>query len=139
MKLQTIGEVAKRTGVAASALRYYERAGILPAPHRAGGRRLYDADALRRVDVLPIAQQAGFTLGEIKTLFNGFGSSVPLSERWQSLARAKIGELDLLAKRIRKMKGALELGLACGCVRIEDCSLSPRDIDAGKSRTSCCG
>src|SRR5207247_1894700 len=92
------------------------------------GRRCYEPDAIRRIDVLRFAQQAGFTLEEIKTLFNGFGAETPLSARWQSLAKAKIGELDLLAKRIQRMRRALEIGLKCGCVRIEDCSLSPNDI-----------
>lgn len=68
----SIGEVARRTGVRPSALRYYEEAGILPAPARVGGRRRYDADVIRRVDLLRFAQQAGFTLDEIKTLFHGF-------------------------------------------------------------------
>lgn len=141
MKMFSIGQVAKRTGVAATALRYYEEAGILPAPPRVRGRRLYSSDIVRRVDVLRFAQQAGFTLEEIRTLFNGFGAETPLSSRWQSMARAKLTELDVLAKRIRKMKRALQLGLECGCVRIEDCSLSPKDFEATKSRTKsgCCG
>jgi MerR family redox-sensitive transcriptional activator SoxR len=141
MKMMSIGEVSKRTGVAASALRYYEDAGILPAPQRAGGRRLYGADAIRRVDVLRFAQQVGFTLEEIRTLFNGFGDETALSARWEPLARAKLAELDMLSKRIRKMKRALELGMKCRCVRVEDCSLSPRDIETVKPRAgrSCCG
>jgi MerR family redox-sensitive transcriptional activator SoxR len=141
MKTYSIGETAKRTGVRTSALRYYEDAGILPAPARSGGRRFYDSDAIRRIDVLRFAQQAGFTLDEIKTLFHGFGAETPLSTRWQSLARAKLTELDLLSKRIKRMRRALELGLKCGCVRIEDCSLSPRDAqDAKPARAAtCCG
>ncbi|HEX2211710.1 MAG TPA: MerR family transcriptional regulator, partial [Longimicrobium sp.] len=67
MEELSIGEVARRTGVAASALRYWEDAGLLPAPRRVGGRRRYDADAVRRVEVLRSAQQAGFTLAEIRT------------------------------------------------------------------------
>lgn len=141
MKTYSIGEIAKRTGLRTSALRYYEEAGILPAAARAGGRRFYDADAIRRIDVLRFAQQAGFTLDEIKTLFHGFGAGTPLSTRWQSLARAKLVELDVQAKRIKRMKRALELGLKCGCVRVEDCSLSPRDAEVPKSvrAKSCCG
>ncbi|MGH8241963.1 MAG: MerR family transcriptional regulator [Steroidobacteraceae bacterium] len=140
MNALSIGQVAKRTGVAASALRYYEESGILPPPARASGRRHYDADAIRRIDVLRFAQQAGFTLDEIKTLFHGFGAETPLSARWQSLARAKLVELDLLAKRIRKMKRALELGLKCGCVRVEDCPLSPKDVEKLQPQASatCC-
>jgi MerR family redox-sensitive transcriptional activator SoxR len=125
VKLLSIGEVARRTGVRTSALRYYEDAGVLPTAKRINGRRCYDPNVIRHIDVLRFAQQAGFTLREIKTLFHGFGAEMPLSARWVSLARAKLDELDLLAKRIRRMRRALELGLECGCVRVEDCSLSP--------------
>lgn len=141
MKTFSIGQISKQTGVPATALRYYEDAGILPAPARVGGRRLYDAKAVRHVDVLRFAQQAGFTLEEIKTLFHGFASETPLSVRWQELARAKILELDNLAKRIKRMKRALTIGLECGCIRVEDCLLSAKDAETPsrpKSK-SCCG
>lgn len=142
MKALSIGEVAKRTGVRASALRYYEEAGILPAPARVSGRRTYKADVIRRIDVLKFAQQAGFTLDEIKTLFHGFGAETPLSKRWQSLAKEKLRELDLLAERVVRMRRAIELSLNCGCVRIEDCTLSAPDVAEGtalpaKSRKGC--
>jgi MerR family redox-sensitive transcriptional activator SoxR len=136
MRQLSIGEVARRTGVRTSALRYYEEAGILPTPARVSGRRCYDADAIRRVDVLRFAQQAGFTLREIKTLFHGFGAETPLSARWKSLARGKLRELDVLAERVQRMRRALELGLKCGCVRVEDCSLSPADVpETNRPRT----
>jgi len=134
MKPLSIGEVARRTGIRTSALRYYEEAGILPTAARVGGRRRYDADIIHRIDVLRFAQQAGFTLEEIKTLFHGFGADTPVSTRWQSLARKKLDELDLLAERIRRMKQALQLGLKCGCIRIEDCTLSPAVVDDAKSQ-----
>ncbi len=124
----SIGQVARRTGIRPSALRYYEDAGILPAPPRVRGQRRYDANIVRRLDLLRFAQQAGFTLEEIRTLFHGFGTQIPLSARWRSLARKKLTELDDLAERIRRMRGALELSLKCGCIRVEDCSLSPADI-----------
>jgi MerR family transcriptional regulator, redox-sensitive transcriptional activator SoxR len=140
MRSLSIGEVARRTGIRTSALRYYEDAGILPRPARVNGRRSYDADVIRRIDVLRFAQQAGFTLEEIKTLFNGFRAETPLSSRWQALARTKLHELDELAQRIKRMRRALEVSLKCGCVRIEDCSLSPADvpeIDQPRKKSRC--
>ncbi len=134
MKPLTIGEVAKRTGVRTSALRYYEEAGLLPDPARVSGQRRYDAGAIHRIEVLRFAQQAGFTLEEIKTLFHGFAAETPLSSRWRSLANAKLRELDLLALRIERMRRALKLGLKCGCIRIEDCTLSPADVEVGDGR-----
>jgi MerR family redox-sensitive transcriptional activator SoxR len=123
MKAYSIGEVAERTGVPASAIRYYETAGILPKPSRSSGRRYYRAEDIRRIDVLKFAQQTGFTLHEIKTLFQGFNSKNQLNARWQVLARKKVGELDVLVQRIQGMRQALESGLKCGCIRIEDCSI----------------
>lgn len=136
MKPLSIGEVAKRAGVRTSAIRYYEEAGILPRPSRVSGQRRYDAETVQRVDVLRFAQQAGFTLEQIKTLFHGFGAGTPLSSRWKALATSKMRELDELAKRIEQMKRALELGLKCGCVRVEDCMLSPSDVEDGGERHS---
>jgi MerR family redox-sensitive transcriptional activator SoxR len=123
-----IGEVARRTGLRTSALRYYEESGLLPAPTRVKGLRVYDAQVIRRIDGLRFAQEAGFTLKEIKILFQGSGVKSTLSARWQSMARKKLLELDLLAARVVRMCQALELGLKCGCVRIEDCTLSPGDM-----------
>ena len=142
MKTLSIGEVAKKTGIRTSALRYYEEAGILPAPGRINGRRYYDMDCVRRVDVLRFAQQAGFSLDEIRVLFRGFDATTPLSARWQSLAKRKLTELDELTEHIQSMRRALEIGLKCGCVRIEDCSLSPADATADgqqkRQSKSCC-
>jgi MerR family transcriptional regulator, redox-sensitive transcriptional activator SoxR len=130
----SIGEVARRTGLRASALRYYEESGLLPAPTRVKGRRVYDAQVLRHIDGLRFAQEAGFTLKEIKALFHDSGVKSTLSARWQSMARKKLLELDLLASRVVRMRQALELGLKCGCVRIEDCTLSPGDVPPSESR-----
>jgi MerR family transcriptional regulator, redox-sensitive transcriptional activator SoxR len=130
MKKYSIGEVARQTGITTSAIRYYEDAGILPRPARNSGRRYYDMDAIRRIDVLKFAQQTGFTLKEIKTLFQGFNSKTQLNARWQVLARKKVEELDALVQRIQGMRQALESGLKCGCIRIEDCS--PASTNATK-------
>jgi len=117
----TIGEVARRAGIRPSALRYYEEVGVLPPVRRVNGRRRYDPVVLRMLDVLRVAQEAGFTLDEIRTLFHGFGAEMPLPERWRSLAVAKLRELDELIARAEGMRRAIERGLGCGCVRLEDC------------------
>ncbi|HEX6940659.1 MAG TPA: MerR family transcriptional regulator [Longimicrobiales bacterium] len=124
MEELTIGEVARRTGLRASALRYYEAEGILPAPRRVNGRRRYDSSILPMVALLRFAKHAGFTLSEIRKLFHGFGADTPLGERWRALARAKLEELDQLIDRATRMKQAIELGRRCGCVRIEECALT---------------
>ncbi|HEU4603250.1 MAG TPA: MerR family transcriptional regulator [Steroidobacteraceae bacterium] len=140
MKLPSIGQIAKQTGVAASAIRYYESEGLLRTPARVNGRRVYDATTIRRIDLLRFAQEAGFTLDEIKVLFNGFEARTSLSARWQKMARKKIEELDSLARKVERMKAALKLGLECGCLRIEDCTLTPEDAanpDAARAKGGC--
>lgn len=117
----TIGEVARRTGLRTSALRYYEDAGILPPPRRVNGRRRYDPMVLRMLDVLQFAQKAGFTLDEIRTLFHGFDAETPMDERWRALAESKLTELDELIARAQQMRQAIVAGLGCGCIRLEDC------------------
>jgi MerR family transcriptional regulator, redox-sensitive transcriptional activator SoxR len=123
----SIGEVAIRAGIRPSALRYYEGAGLLPAPERVNGRRCYDGEVLRdvldRLTVVRVAQQAGFTVTEIKTLLDGFSDDTPPSERWRVLAREKLTEVEALVERALGMKRLLERGLRCECLRLEDCDL----------------
>jgi MerR family redox-sensitive transcriptional activator SoxR len=123
----SIGEVARRAGVNPSALRYYEGIGMLPLPKRANGRRRYDGEVLRevldRLAVVRVAQQAGFTLSEIRTLLDGFCEDTPPSERWRLLAEEKLPEVEALVERALDMKGLLERGLHCECLRLEECAL----------------
>ena len=117
----TIGEVASRSGLKASAIRFYEMEGLLPKPERAGGggRRCYDASILERLAVLQHARDCGFTLPEIKHLFTGFREGTPPSQRWQMLARKKLVELDALTRKIAVMKRLL--GKSCDCRDLQEC------------------
>jgi len=125
----SIGEVARRTGIRPSALRYYEEVGLLPRAPRTGGRRRYGDQAVQMVEVLLFAQRAGFTLDEIRKLFRGFDLKAPLGARWRLLAEAKLRELDELQARIVRMRGAIQQALVCGCMRIEDCALVKPSTD----------
>ena len=123
MESMSIGEVARRAGVRPSVLRYYEGVGLLPPPERANGRRRYDGEVLHRLAVVRVAQQAGFTISEIRTLLNGFSEDTPPSERWRLLAEEKLPEVEALVERALGMKDLLERGLHCECLRLEDCAL----------------
>jgi len=129
----TIGEVARRSGLRTSAVRYYESVGLLPAPKRVNGQRRFDADVVRLLGTVRFAQQAGFTVAEIRTLFHGFGADVPPSARWRKLARVKLAELDALVARADQMRQALLAAMRCGCLRIEDCHFDPADASRGRS------
>lgn len=120
---QTIGEVARRAGLQPSAIRYYERIGLLPKPERTGGKRRYSESVLNRLAVIQLAKQAGFTLSEIRILLNGFSADTPPSARWQELARTKIPEVEDLITRARGMKRLLEEGLKCECLSLEQCGV----------------
>ena len=131
-----IGEVARLCGLRTSAVRYYEAVGLLPSPRRVNGRRVYGADVVRLLDTIRFAQQAGFTIAEIRTLFHGFGADVPPATRWRTLARDKLKELDALVARAEQMRRALKAAMRCGCLRIEDCGIHPesrRSVPASRS------
>jgi len=86
----TIGEVASKAGLQPSALRYYEQVGLVPPPARVNGRRRYEADVLQRLAIIQLARQAGFTLAEIRTLFEGLEPGATPVSRWKELAEAKL-------------------------------------------------
>jgi MerR family redox-sensitive transcriptional activator SoxR len=121
----TIGEVARRAGVATSSIRYYERIGLLPEPDREGGQRRYDADVLGKLGFIGVAQGAGFKLREIKELVKGVDSANGLGEQMRSLSSQKLGEVEVLLERTKAMKGWLEVAQECGCATPAECSLFP--------------
>ena len=123
MAEMTIGQVAQKAGIRPSAIRYYERVGLLPKPRRVGGQRRYDRDVLHLLAGIHIGQQAGFTLPEIKQLFHGFPRSTKPSERWQELARRKLPEIEQLIRQANAMKKLLAEGIRCECVSLRKCAL----------------
>lgn len=108
----TISEVARRVGLRPSAIRYYERIGLLPAAQRISGQRRYHARALYRLALVRRARQLGFTLEEIRRLC--FGADAHAAERWQQLSLQKIAELEATVERIKTMKG-------CSCKTLDEC------------------
>jgi DNA-binding transcriptional MerR regulator len=121
----TIGEVARRAGVATSSIRYYERIGLLPAPGRLGGQRRYEPEVLGKLGFIGIAQTAGFKLREIKELMDGIDGAGGMGERMRSLSVLKLGEVEALLDRTRAMKGWLEVAMECGCATPSECALFP--------------
>ncbi|HEX6776997.1 MAG TPA: MerR family transcriptional regulator [Ktedonobacterales bacterium] len=123
MEELTISAVARRAGIRPSAIRYYESIHLLPVPRRASGRRRYDANVLHRLALIQRAQEAGFTVAEIKSLFYDFAAETPASERWQALAQRKLVEVEALIIRAQGMKRMLEeCVLQCRCPSLEECA-----------------
>jgi MerR family transcriptional regulator, redox-sensitive transcriptional activator SoxR len=119
----TIGEVARRAGVATSSIRYYERIGLLPAPERTHGQRRYDVDVLGKLGFIGVAQSAGFKLREIKALIEGVDSTGGLGEQMRVLSASKLAEVERLLEQTMAMKGWLEVARECGCATPEECTL----------------
>ena len=121
MASMTIGEVARRAGLQASAIRYYEKIGLLPKTQRISGQRRYEPNVLNYLEVINVAKHAGFRMDEIRQLFHGFGRGIPAFHRWQILAQRKIAEMDDLIARAKKMKLLLQRADRCKCLDLEDC------------------
>jgi len=117
----TISEVACELGLRPSALRYYERVGILPPARRISGQRRYDESVFERLAIILRAQQTGFTLTEISELFGGFPKDSPPSERWRELSERKLKELSIAVERIKTMQNLLRRMKNCRCEALDEC------------------
>jgi len=117
----SIGEVARRTGLRTSALRYYERSGLLRAPRRFGGRRVYDASVFESLGLIQLARDAGFTIRETQWLLDGFDRPTPASARWQAMARPKLAEVRVRIERAEHVRDLLERLSRCHCETLGDC------------------
>ena len=118
----SIGEVAKRAGIATSAIRFYESEGLMPHAERRSGRRVFDEHILERLSIIELAKRAGFTIAEIKRLLSGFAADTPPGERWRRLAESKLRELDERIVEARRMQALLRIVVRCECPTFDDCA-----------------
>jgi MerR family transcriptional regulator, redox-sensitive transcriptional activator SoxR len=118
----TIGQVAAEAGVASSAIRYYERVGVLPEPERVSGQRRYGHDAVERLGIVDTAQRAGFSLDEIRDLLRGADEG-RASAQLRDLARRKLPEVEALIERAEAMRRWLEAAGDCDCESLDVCAL----------------
>jgi MerR family redox-sensitive transcriptional activator SoxR len=122
MSQLNISEVAREVGLRPSAIRYYERIGLLPPAERKGKQRRYDTTVLYRLAIIQRARQLGFTLDEIRQLFFGFGNVARASERWQQLSRQKLAELDNLIDSVKAVQRLLKKMMRnCRCETLDQC------------------
>ena len=118
----TISEVARQVGLQPSAIRYYERIGLLPPAARSSGQRRYDSTVLYRLAIVQRARQLGFSLDEIRQLFFGFRNVTRASERWRKLSRRKLDELDALMADIKTVRRLLrKMMRRCHCDTLDQC------------------
>jgi MerR family redox-sensitive transcriptional activator SoxR len=118
----TVSEVAQQVGIRPSAIRYYERIGVLLPAQRISGQRRYDNTVLHRLAVIQWARQTGFTLDEIRQLFFGFRDNTPASKRWRNLSRQKLAELASQLERIKTMQHLVRrMTRCCRCETLDEC------------------
>jgi MerR family redox-sensitive transcriptional activator SoxR len=136
-----IGELSRRSGVPASALRYWEQVGLLPRAPRASGRRDYGPEAPGRVALLLMARACGFTVAESRRLFSSALDGKPPSARWEMLAEVKLAEIERVERLLERMRTALETARHCRCVDLDACGtialkeLPALDVSAGGARS----
>ena len=128
--LVLIGELSRRTGLATSALRYYERVGLLAPDGRANGRRYYGPGSTERIALIRLCQDAGFTLAEIRT-FVSVGSR--RQRLWKRLMKTKLLELEASIAQAKRAKSLIEHALAC---QHRELSMCPNFRAALKARLS---
>lgn len=119
----SIGKVAERAKVSVSAIRFYERNGLLPRAERVGGQRRFDAGTVRRLGIIDVAKQAGFSLDEVRVLLDSIDRGAPAHEQLQALAARKLPEVDALIERAQSMRDWLTTASVCGCESLEQCGL----------------
>lgn len=133
----TISEVAAEVGIRASAIRYYERIGVLPEPERSAGQRRYTDETLGRLRAIEIGKRAGFSLDEIRTLLTTEDQAAAFGEQLRELAERKLPEVDALIEQAQTMRRWLATASACSCETIDVCLLfEPTAVAAGRPRSA---
>lgn len=121
----TIGQVAERTGVATSALRYWEALGLISSVRTSGNQRRYERPMIRRVSFIRAAQRVGLSLEEIKEALATLPDSrTPTARDWERLSAAWRSRLDEQIRRIERLRDRLDGCIGCGCLSLTTCALN---------------
>ena len=132
--LLTIGEVSRRSGVASSALRFYEQRGLIASERRDGGQRRYPRHVLRRIAFIVFAQRVGLTLDEIGAeLAKLDPNRAPGSSDWSRLTGAWVARIDERIAELERLRGGLGECIGCGCLSLDRCRLANPGDRAGRA------
>jgi MerR family transcriptional regulator, redox-sensitive transcriptional activator SoxR len=127
----TIGQVAERSGVAASALRFYERRGLIGTTRTDGNQRRFDRSVLRRIAFIQAGRAAGITLTEIGTALESLPTHRTPSRRdWERLSKHWRDDLDARIETLQALRNRLSTCIGCGCLSIDKCDLLNPDDEA---------
>ncbi len=128
----SIGEVSDRTGVAPSALRYYEAEGLLHADRSDGGQRRFARDVIRRVSFIRVAQEVGLSLQEIRDALGSLPQHrTPNQRDWERLSTSWRPRLDHQIAVLERLRDRLHGCIGCGCLSLRACQLLNPDDEAG--------
>ena len=130
----SIGEVADRAGIAPSALRFYEKEGLIHADRSDGGQRRYHRDVLRLIAFIRAAQRVGLSLDDIRDALHTLPErKVPTASDWARLSRGWRPLLDRRIEEMQRLRDRLDSCIGCGCLSLKTCALSnPQDIAAAE-------
>jgi MerR family redox-sensitive transcriptional activator SoxR len=131
--LLTVSEVAHRSGFAPSALRFYEREGLISADRTTGNQRRYERGVLRRLAFIRAARNVGLTLDEVAAALHTLPDRrTPNRADWTRLSRTWRGRLDEQIAALTKLRDGLDSCIGCGCLSLKKCAISnPGDVAAG--------
>jgi MerR family redox-sensitive transcriptional activator SoxR len=126
----SIGALSERTGIAPSALRYYEAEGLIHADRSSGGQRRYHRDMIRRVSFVRVAQQVGLSLEEIRNALATLPDSrTPTQKDWERLSSSWRPRLDAQIAMLERLRDRLDRCIGCGCLSLRVCHiLNPNDV-----------
>ncbi len=128
----SIGQLAERTGLAVSAIRYYEEQGLVSAFRNAGGHRRFVRSDIRRLSFVLIAQQFGFTIAQIRQQLDSIPNAKnPGKDDWARISSEFRAELDARIETLTLLREKLDGCIGCGCLSLEKCALYNPDDRAG--------
>lgn len=121
MTEMSISQVAQQAGIKPSTIRYYESLSLLPEPPRISGRRRYDDSVLQRLSIIQTARRAGFSLDEVRLLFDDILVNAASKQKWHSLIAQKLEQLNKLLLNVQNMKSVLQDISECDDAALEEC------------------
>ena len=134
--LLTIGEIAQRTGLAVSAIRYYEDEGLVAPERNSGDQRRFLRADIRRLSFVMAAQKFGFTIGEIREQLQKLPEGrTPTKKDWSKISRSFRNKLDAKIISLTRLRDNLDLCIGCGCLSLQRCKLVNPDDEAGAGGT----
>lgn len=122
MSTYSIGQVAAAAGVATSAIRYYEKLGLISKPARRSGQRRYSAEVFSRLSLIHLCKQLGFDLTEVKTVLDGLTKGDRSTQRFKKLAERKLPQVEESIAQAQLVRALLKQATACVCPTLDECA-----------------